>query len=647
MNYRPKFLLIKILAIFCLLGMVFFHPTTVSANIGVSRLEWVADSINLGLFSFDQDTINQNKRLDGKDTLKRDDIYSKIQTNAEKNYATRKLYGLFFRNKDIELAGRVITKSDATEKFANFSGKRINSIQYTRLNAFGQSVFDSTLKPSTLIENTANKLHVQTARFKIKHTILFREGEPVNPVDFSESEQLLRNLDYIEDANILIETAEDTSSVNVLVITKDAWSIGIDYRYSNKYSSQLQVYDKNLGGLGLLLNGYFFYDSRKPTILGRKYELSMSNIGGTFIDGDIWERRGQGYETYAFSVKRDFYASKTHYAGGIGIVKSHEPYSFKTIDTTQEVGYLGYDYWIGRSIRVSRKDISKSPHNFVLSFRYVSKYFSERPDVSINTNYPFHNKEYYLVGLSLTKQNYYKANFIYSFGSTEDIPTGFKVHFTSGIEKGEFLNRYYFGNELSSAEVGPWGYLFISNRFGGFLSSKNEVQQCTANVRLHYFSNLFKLGNSDIRQFVKVDFTRGIGRFVGEGETIFLDENNGVRGLTSRAMFGTTRLVVNIETVAFSPLYVYGFRFAFFTFYDFGDIGSADDYLFGDQSFAGFGLGVRIRNENLVLNTFQFRLGYYPKLPENPDVSYWLITGQQRTRIEGFRATKPEIVPFE
>jgi hypothetical protein len=112
-------------------------------------------------------------------------------------------------------------------------------------------------------------------------------------------------------------------------------------------------------------------------------------------------------------------------------------------------------------------------------------------------------------------------------------------------------------------------------------------------------------------------------------------------------MTGTSRLVLNLETVAFSPLFIFGFRFAYFAFCDLGFIGLADDYIVGNQSFTGFGLGVRIRNENLVLNTFQLRLGYYPKLPSNADVSYWLITGQQRTTFENFRAREPQVVPFE
>lgn len=649
MNQRVKLISNKWLTIFLLLKMVFFHALVLRATPDSTVTFTYLTRIPLGRIGFIQDTITKKKNIvvhqNGSENKK--DFYARMQSNSEKNYVTRKLYGLIFRKQNAEIAGRVFSKTDATEKFRAFSEKKIKSIEFVGLNAFGQSVYDSTLKPNTWVEKSANRIHIKSARFLIKNNLLFKEGDYLNPVDFAESEQLLRSQDFIQDANIVVECSDDTSYVDIKVITKDAWSIGLDYRYGNQYSSQLQLYDKNLGGLGVYLSSNMYYDSRKSTLFGRKYELSVSNIGGSFVDGSVWERRGQGYESYSFNAKRDFYASKAHYGGGASYVKSREPYSFRTIDTTQKISYNGYDYWIGRSFRVSRKDVLKSPHNLVIAFRYISKYYSQRPLVSEKNNYFFHDKEYYLIGLSLSKQELFRANLIYSLGSTEDIPTGFRVHFTSGLEDGEFENRYYFGNEFSAAELTPWGYIFSSARMGGFLTTDNQIQQVTTNIRTTYFSNLFSFRNLELRQFIKVDYTRGISRFFGEGESIFLDDRNGIRGLSSRTMNGTSRLVLNLETVAFSPLYIYGFRFAFYCFGDFGVIGSSTDYLIGNQSFSGFGIGVRIRNENLVLNAISIRLGYYPILPSNADVAYWLITGQQRTRFENFRPQEPQIVPFE
>jgi len=588
--------------------------------------------------------LKKNKRFD-KDPTK---LYLKIQDNADKHYFTRKLYGLFFRKQDLEIAGRVFEKTDATEKFIKYTGKKINSIEFIKLKAFGESIFDTTIQPTTWIEKSANNLHIRTANLVIRYNLLFNEGDLINPVDFAESEQLMRNLSFIEDARIVLYSSKDSSAVDVKVITKDTWSIGARFKFNNPQSSEFQLYDKNLGGFGLLLNGYLYRNTVNPNdVWGQKGELIIPNLLGTFVQGNLWIRKGQLYETYAVNFKRDFYASKVKYGGGASYINSSEPYIYKSIDSTSQINFTGYDYWIGKSFRVSRNNILKSPHNVVIAVRYLNRQYSQRPDVLNDYNYFFHNREYYLAGISLSQQNLYKANLIYSFGSTEDIPTGFRIHLTSGVEKGEFENRFYMGSELSSAEVGDWGYLFASARTGGFLSSLNQIQQITYNVRSTYFSNLFNIGKFEMRQFMKVDFTRGVRRYLGEGELIFLDRNYGIRGLTSPEMSGTTRLVFNLETIAFSPLFVFGFRFAYFAFCDFGFIGAASESLVGDQPFSGFGIGVRIRNENLVFNTFQLRLGYYPIIPSRADVAYWVISGQQRSTFENFRAKEPQILSFE
>lgn len=647
-KYQYSYSFIAILFI----KMAFFNYTSLIASptfIESRKFIYSSDSLSNSFF---QDTLLKTTSSDTINAKKnnQDDIYIKLQNGADKNYLTRKLYGLFFRKQNIDAATRIYKKTNSIDKFVEYNGKIINRIDFIRLNAFGQSIYDTTLQSTSLIERSANRIHVKTAKSLIRNTLLFNEGDVLIPVDFAESEQLIRSLDYIEDASIIVEKLIDTTLVNVTVVSKDAWSIGLDYRYGNQYSSQLQLYDKNFVGYGIFFSGNFFYDSRESTLFGRKYELGISNIGGSFIDANIWERLGQGYKSYAFTLKRDFFASKTHYGGGFKYNNSFEPYHFRTIDTAQQISYNGFDYWLGRSFRLSPRNSLSSAYNLVLALRYIDKNYKSRPIVNSNKNYFFHNRKYYLASLSLSKQDLFRANLIYSQGSTEDIPTGFRIQFTTGIEKGEFEDRYYLGNEFSAAEISPWGYLFNSVRIGGFIAYPQQFQQVTSNIRTTFISNLFSFRNIKARQFARIDYTRGISRFYGtgeEGEVIFLDDNNGVRGLMSREMYGTSRLVVNLETVAFSPLYLYGFRFAFYGYYDFGIIGDARETIIGEQFFSGFGLGVRIRNENLVINSISIRLGYYPHLPLNADVTYWLITGQQRTRFEHFRPREPQIVPFE
>ena len=58
-------------------------------------------------------------------------------------------------------------------------------------------------------------------------------------------------------------------------------------------------------------------------------------------------------------------------------------------------------------------------------------------------------------------------------------------------------------------------------------------------------------------------------------------------------------MILNTETVVFTPYQPLGFRIAVFGFADFGLIGYSPN-IFKNDFFTSFGLGVRLRNERLV-----------------------------------------------
>ena len=51
-------------------------------------------------------------------------------------------------------------------------------------------------------------------------------------------------------------------------------------------------------------------------------------------------------------------------------------------------------------------------------------------------------------------------------------------------------------------------------------------------------------------------------------------------------------------------------------FADFGFLFGTNDLLGSGDILSSIGLGIRIRNDNLVFNTLQIRLGFYPNLPD-------------------------------
>jgi len=58
------------------------------------------------------------------------------------------------------------------------------------------------------------------------------------------------------------------------------------------------------------------------------------------------------------------------------------------------------------------------------------------------------------------------------------------------------------------------------------------------------------------------------------------------------------------------------------------------------------GLGLRIRNDNLVFNTFQIRLGFFPNAPRYSRVSPLLVSGEELLRPPTFDPVPPAIIPY-
>ena len=103
---------------------------------------------------------------------------------------------------------------------------------------------------------------------------------------------------------------------------------------------------------------------------------------------------------------------------------------------------------------------------------------------------------------------------------------------------------------------------------------------------------------------------------------------------------------MSIESVLFSPAKIYGFRIAWFAF---GDLG----YLFGSNQLfnqgkviSRIGLGVRLRNDNLVFNTLQIRFSFYPNLPRYSSVSNFNVSGEQLLNPDNFEPGRPDLLPY-
>ena len=150
---------------------------------------------------------------------------------------------------------------------------------------------------------------------------------------------------------------------------------------------------------------------------------------------------------------------------------------------------------------------------------------------------------------------------------------------------------------------------------------------------------------SRIRQFLSLNYTQGWNRLSGSDESIRFTDENGLQALKEHVI-GTNRMILNTETVLFSPYHPLGFRIAFFGFADFGLIGYSPN-IFKNEFYTSLGIGVRLRNERLVFNTIQIRLGIAFGKPGLVESEYFRLSNATRLEQWRYRPTRPEIVTFE
>lgn len=564
-------------------------------------------------------------------------FYDSLKIKAGKYEWTSELYNWLFTSAPAGIYEEKTSKSE--QEFVKYEGKIIRNIRILELDVFGPVIRDTSIIDTSRISRTLNKIHIKTRERYIRNNLIIENGDEVNPYVLADNERIIRNLPYIEDARIILIPVSD-EIVDVLLITKDKFSLGLDLQFYDINSGKLEIYDKNILGIGHELKANLFFDYDTDPSKGYEGVYKIDNIRGSFIKGILNYKNAFNTESIGINLSRKFFTPYTKYAGGINITNTSTYEDLDTLSSPTPFIYGYQDYWLGRSFMLNYTTRS----HLIVSGRFLFNNIYERPEIDENSYYYLHNFQLYLGSIAFSRQKYYKSSLIYNYGTTEDIPYGMLLEFTGGYEDSEFYNRYYTGLTFSHGNYyEKLGYLHTTIGFAGFLS-RQQYRQGLFHLKSSYFTNLFPFRNYRIRQFIVLDYTIGIRRF--EDEQINISNKNGIRGLTSDSLSGTHRLTMSLETVAFSPFYFYGFQFAFYGFTDFGFIGSNKYNIFRNDLYSAIGVGLRIRNERLVFKTFQIRLAFYPRLPVDFSKQFIHISGERLFDPRDFDVHAPGILEF-
>lgn len=561
-----------------------------------------------------------------------------LKKKASRNLLTKKIYDIVvintgsFSKKD--------NRGTSEEAYTGFSGKRIRKIEIRRLNVFGADINNPDAYNPEKSQNLLNKTHINTSERIIRKNLLFSEGDTLSAIALSDNERILRGLSFIDDARINVVPVSG-DEVDIIVITKDVYSLGGSYEpASGLKKGTISVFEKNVLGMGHGLGISMPFDTNVPDSPGFGFNYIIDNIARSFINMKLFYNEGLGQKFYGIDISRILVSSATKYAGGISIRHMDEKVDIKTPDMPEPFRYNLQDYWLARSFLLNKEDVKR----IIIASRYTNNNVFDRPFILPDSYHYLQKYRIILSSIAFSVQKYYKANLIYGYGRTEDIPYGGLLKVTVGREINEFKKRNYAGSEISySSLIRNFGYLHASAGLASYITD-HHTEQGILSVRLKYFSNLLPVGRNMIRTFIRADYTRGFDRNIEEHLNYFSD--NGFSGFRNDSVSGLQRMTLNFESVVFSQTNHYGFRFAFFGFADFSALSGTNQILGNGTILSGLGLGIRIRNDNLVFNTFQIRLGFFPDAPSYSRINYITVSGEQLLKPENFESGPPSMIPF-
>lgn len=624
-----------------LIGMPSFAQRSESREIPIKVKRGSYIMLNDSLHYFSRDTIlllnnvylNQGAESDSRTVV----FYDSLKARASRNRLTAKLYDLVIVNPvGINETRKVKTSA---ENFGRYEGDIIREISIERLSPFGRNVDSHEEVESGEMGGFLNRTHITTRERIIMNYLLFKQGDSVSSFLLSESERLLRKLVFINDARVIVIPVSE-NMVDIHIVTKDVYSIGLTFSLDAIKAGRADLFDRNLFGIGheMIFSFPYNYNRDKPNGFGASY--LAKNIGRSLIDANFTYYNAFGKEYYEGYLAREFLTASTKYAGGIKIRETYTSEDLDTLDVPEPLEFNTFDTWIGRSFLVSRDE----KRRLVISARYINNNVFKRPEISSNSYRSFQDYKLFLASASISTQEFYRTSLIYNYGRNEDIAYGGLFQFTAGRELNEFKVRNYYAAEGSYGDFNTRiGYLYGRGVIASF-SNEGYTEQGMVKLDLKYISNLIAAGRYKTRLFANIGYTKGFYRY--DDEYLRINDKYGIRGFKNDSVRTSERLTLNLEAVNFSPINVYGFKFIFFWFSDMALARKGDPLPVLNTLVSEIGFGLRIRNDNLIFNTIQFRLAYFPSPPDWSQTDYFNIAGEKLLRPPDFSPGAPGIYPY-
>ncbi len=555
--------------------------------------------------------------------------------------------------------GESYINGKSEEPYLPYQGKIIRHIYIKTFN-FDRSFTDTGKRDNSLAARVGNRLHKSTRKFVIRDNLFIQENTQLNAFKVADNERYIRSLGYIHDARIVVECLDNNpDSVDITVYTKDLFSIAGGAASDGLNHINGNLYEANLAGMAQRLEVSGLFDHNRNPNFGYGGLYRKSNVMHSFIDATAgysvmnqspYTREEES--TQYIMLSRQLVSPYSRVAGGF-MLSHNEAYNiYHAPDNIFfRYKYNMFDAWAGYNIGIK---LLTATNNTIrdrrfLAIRYYDRNFLQEPLQVQNSKLfdpVFNSSKAVLAQFTFFRQDYFKTQYIYGFGTTEDLPYGYNIAVTTGWHRQWHnqldLERPYAGVSASHyITTGKGEFIQLYLRSGGFLY-KNKVQDGGFLIGATAYSRLFFLNSTKIRQYVNVNYTYLYNRVTNA--PLRIDNEYGPRGFLSDSAYGTRRLSIQLETEFYLKFKLLGFQFAPFPFGDLSLITPENAPYSRSSLFTSLGGGVRMRNENLVFETIEIRAFFFPVAPTNMKGFKIVTNANIRFRYRSNYITAPDIV---
>lgn len=520
--------------------------------------------------------------------------------------------------------------------FKPYAGKTIRLIKIKNVG-FEGDIKDTTKVNGGFGVRIGNALHKNTRRNIIANNLLFKEGDKLNPYLLTDNERALRDLDYIQDAVIIVQPTSQPDAVDLLVLVKDGFSIVPGAGIGGAKKFKLELKEQNIAGTGSLIAVSSLWEDARNPRFGFSGDFLQRNIRGSFIN---W---GMGFKTFnkAFTSRRDeenlYYlrfekplvSQYLRWFGAVDLSYNNTINAYIADSTYRDFyKYKSYnaDGWIGYNIGARRQMFKNkmNPLRKLIAIRGIHQHFKEIPDKETATNDgEFANTLGVLGSFSLFKQNFRRTSFIYGFGRNEDVPQGFTASVIGGYVKKDSLRlltktRPYFGGEFTAGRYTKREvYAFLNVRLGGY-RYKGKWEDVELLASADHFTKLHKINNRWLRRFFfNGSFAKQFSNTLNAPLQFISNYGLPYFAVPKDSAYeppkGDLRITAKTEMVFYNTKKHLGFGFAPFGFVDASLIKAEGERFSKSDVYTGLGGGFRLRNENLLFGTIEARFSYFPR----------------------------------